>query len=205
MPLVRHDKTPLLGIWEIAESWQEMLIALKNKDVYAADLHKIQSDKRKQEWIAVRLLLQQLARARTFIIYGQNGAPFLSDGSYNISIAHTKGFAAILLSKHNKPGIDIEYRSERAWKLRKKFLNKNEWTNHVLNATDYATVCWCAKETAFKALGETAIDFAEHLIIEPFHLSTEGILFLQETRTRQQQRFTIRYEVNEPFILTWKE
>ena len=72
MPLLRHYKSPLLGIWEITEPWQEMLKTLHNSDFYDSDLHKIQSDKRKQEWIAVRLLLQQLTNAYTYIKYSGN-------------------------------------------------------------------------------------------------------------------------------------
>jgi phosphopantetheinyl transferase len=208
MPLLHHNKSPLFGIWEITEPWQEMAGSLQNKDFYEADLIKIQPEKRKQEWVAVRLLLQHLTFARTYIIYGENGAPGLSDDTYKISISHTKGFAAIILSENSQPGIDIEFRSERAWKLREKFLNKHEleiltMLNECEKNIDLATVCWCAKEAAFKALGKSAVDFAGHFTIEPFNLSTEGILFLQESRTPQKQRFPIRYQINEAYILTW--
>ena len=208
MPLLRQYQTPLMGIWEITEPWQEMYVSLLNKELYDDDLNKIQSEKRKQEWIAVRLLLQTFTRARTFIIYRADGAPALSDDSFNISISHTKGYAIVLLSKNNQPGIDIELRSDRAWKLREKFLNKRELETfaQICNpcATDYVTICWCAKETAYKVLGESAVDFASHLHIEPFQLSNEGILFLQETRTLQKQRFPIHYMVHETYIVTWK-
>ena len=210
MPLLHQYQTPLLGIWEITESWQEMSVSLYNKEVYDADLRNIQSEKRKQEWLAVRLLLQRLipTRARTYIIYKDNGAPALSDGSYFISISHTKGYVAVLLSKNSQPGVDIEFRSDRAWKLKEKFLNKRELETlaQICNpcATDYVTICWCAKETIYKALGETAVDFAEQLHIEPFLLSDEGVLFVHETRTLQKQRFPIHYQVHETYIITWK-
>ena len=203
MPLLHAYQSPLLGIWEMTETWQEMFESLENKDVYRADLNKIQSIKRKREWLSVRLLLQRLTRARTFIIYKTNGAPVLSDGSFNISISHTTGYAVILLSTTNHPGVDIEVRSDRAWKLKEKFLNKTE-LEIIPSAIDVATICWCAKETAYKSLGESAVDFSNQLHIEPFQLSKEGILFLHETRTPQKQRFTIHYQVNEPYILTWK-
>ncbi|MDR1116324.1 MAG: 4'-phosphopantetheinyl transferase superfamily protein [Tannerella sp.] len=200
-----------MGIWEISESWQELFDSLINKDVYYSEMNKIQSDKRKQEWLAVRLLLQHLSGSETYIRYRENGAPFLSGNTYNISISHTKGFAAIILSENTNPGIDIEYHSERAWRLRKKYMNEDElkfiaplFDNQ--KATDeIATICWCAKETAFKALGETDVDFAEHLHVEPFRLSKEGFLMLKEKRTGQNQRFRINYQVTESYLLTWKE
>lgn len=73
------------------------------------------------------------------------------------------------------------------------------------NITETATICWCAKETAYKALGETEVDFAEHLCIEPFNPSEEGVLLLKEKRTKQKLNFNINYRVTKDFILTWKE
>jgi phosphopantetheinyl transferase len=216
-----------MGIWKICESWQEMLESLINKGVCCSGLDKIQSDKRKQEWLAVRLLLQHLSGSEAHIRYRENGAPFLSGLIYNISISHTTGFAAIILSKNPNPGIDMEYHSARAWKLREKYMNGNE-LNMITSLCDtetagnddangatadtetaavqkIATLCWCAKETAFKALGETGVDFAEHFHIEPFRFLKEGFLMLKEKRTKENQRFRINYQVTEDYILTWKE
>jgi phosphopantetheinyl transferase len=216
MPLLNVYKSPLVGIWKIRESWQELFDSLINKDAYFPDLEKLQADKRKQEWLATRLLLQHLAGRDTCLRYQKNGAPFLPDGKYYISISHTPGFAAVLLSNSPHPGIDIEYPSERAWRLREKYMNENELTfilslchqkrsdenNIPTSETEIATLCWCAKETAYKALGETEVDFSEHLCIEPFRPAKEGILILNERRTEQKRRFKINYRVTEDFILT---
>ena len=218
MPLLNIYTSPLMGIWKINESWQELLNSLANKEVYLPDLHKIQSDKRKQEWLTVRLLLQHLSGKDALIRYHKNGAPFLPDSKYHISISHTRGFAALLLTGETNPGIDIEYHSERAWRLHKKYMNESEATfirslsdrkstenPLTVSVTETATIYWCAKETAYKALGETEVDFAEHFCIEPFNPSKEGILILKEKRTKQQLNFNINYRVTEDFILTWKE
>jgi phosphopantetheinyl transferase len=212
MPLLYKYETPRMGIWRITESWQELLGWLINKDIYSSDVVKISSGKRRQEWLAVRLLLQHLSGSDAYIGYRENGAPFLSGSTCNISISHTKGFAAIILSETKKPGIDMEYRSDRAWKLRKKYMSEIEWETIMSlqeneNAdVDIAAICWCAKETAFKILGETGIDFSEHLYIEPFGFSQEGgVLILEEKRTEQRQRFRINYSVTGEYILTWKD
>ena len=214
MPVLNTYKSPLLGIWKISESWQILFDLLINKETYYPDLEKIQSEKRKQEWLAARLLLQHLTDGDTPIRYHKNGAPFLPDSEYRISISHTQGFAAVLLSKSSNPGIDIEYHSERAWRLRKKYMNEGELTfitslcDHkntanktMADATEIATLCWCAKETAYKALGETAVDFAKHLCIEPFSPAKEGILMLNERRTKQKLSFKIDYQITKDFIL----
>jgi phosphopantetheinyl transferase len=211
MPLLNKYETPLTGIWRITESWQELLESLADKDVYYSDVMRMPSDKRKQEWLAVRLLLQHLSGSSVRIEYRENGAPYLSGSACNISLSHTKGFAAIILSKNKNPGIDVEYRSIRAWRLYKKYMNENEWkmitptTDTSTNIADIATICWCAKETAYKALGATCVDFSEHFSIEPFGFSKEGSLILKEKRTEQCRRFMINYRIADEYILTWKE
>lgn len=214
MPVSNIYKFPLLGIWKISESWQELFGLLINKDAYYPELVKIQSEKRKQEWLAVRLLLQHLSGGDISIRYHKNGAPFLPDSKYRISISHTQGFAAVLLSKNSKPGIDIEYHSERAWRLRKKYMNetelafitslcdhKNAGNKTMADAMEAATICWCAKETAYKVLGETEVDFAGHLCIEPFSPAKKGVLILNERRTEQKLSFKINYQITKDFIL----
>ncbi|MDR2774654.1 MAG: 4'-phosphopantetheinyl transferase superfamily protein [Tannerella sp.] len=242
MPLLNIYETPRIGIWEITEPWQELFDSLTDKDVYCSDVMKISSDKRKQEWLAVRLLLQHLSGSDIHIKYRENGAPCLPGSTCNISLSHTKGFAAIILSENKNPGIDIEYRSVRAWKLYKKYMNENERktiipasdtsgdsiaataaamgtaggatvntamagtaVNTAVSVADIATICWCAKETAFKALGATGVDFSEHFCIENFNFSTEGFLFLKEKYTEQYQRLKINYRIADEYILTWKE
>ena len=251
MPILFTQKSPVIGIWKITEPWHEMLESLQENDLYLnhvhnRDIYSIKSDKRKQEWLAVRLLLKHMAGIEAYIEYNKDGAPVLRNNPYNISISHTTGFAAVILSKNDNPGIDIEYHSVRAWKLREKFLSEKELEMfNLLNdslcrnkQTDYsikanyrkqtgnnlkingdkkavgdkfsmqaklATVCWCAKETVFKAMLQTEVDFINHLHIMPFSLSEKDVISLKETKTSKQQVFNINFQITEDFIITWKE
>ena len=200
MSLLLTNKSSVIGIRKITEPWQDILKCFQSKP-YGID--EIKSDKRKQEWLSVRSLLQQITGSETCIIYKENGTPVLKNSNYNISISHTIGYVAIILSENPNPGIDIEYHSGRAWKLRKKFLSEKEL--EMFSGEQNATLCWCAKETAFKALQQTNVDFIEHLHIEPFTVSDKGILKLKETKTPQQQTFYIDYQINENYIIAWKE
>ena len=219
MPLsLIHPSSPVVGIWKITETLQEMLELFQNSTLYTDDLQKIQSVKRKYEWLAVRLLIKRLTGEERPVVYSEHGAPFLSGAPYHISISHTKGYAAVILSQSPRPGIDIEYRSERTWKLRTKYLSEKELTpfealpplrqtgkeERSPQAT-LATLCWCAKETAYKALQETGVDFIKHLHIAPFPLSEQGILSLQETKTHQMETYHINYRITHDYILTWSE
>jgi len=218
MPLKYTKNSPVIGVWEIVEPWQDLLGLFQNKTKYDNDVRQIQSDKRKCEWLAVRLLVEKLSGAETSVCYRENGAPFLENSPFNISISHTKGFAAIILAQSDHPGIDIEYRSGRAMKLTSKYLSEEElnlfdslpcnytadYDAHAPQST-LATICWCAKETVYKALQVTDVDFIKHLHIAPFTLSEEGIISLKETKTTSQNTYPIHYQVTNGYILTWKE
>ena len=221
MPILFTQKSPVMGIWKITETWQDMLESFSDDESYSRDVCKIHSDSRKQEWLAVRLLLKHI-HGPSHIDYRENGSPMLRNSKYNISITHTKGFAAAILSRNENPGIDIEYNSGRAWKLREKYLGKSELemfdllqdSSHVYRQTGncnlserekFATVCWCAKETAFKTLQQAEVDFIDHLHILPFVLSDKGTLSLKETKTPLQQTLNIKYQITEDYIITWKE
>jgi len=215
MPLSFLVSSPVIGIWEIVESWQDMLELFQNKALYANEVLSINSDSRKREWLAVRLLIKSLSGEEIPVCYKENGTPFLADSQYHISITHTKGYAAVILSQYPHPGIDIEYWSERAWKLRTKYLSEAELelldsmnqtgSNPSSLQTALATICWCAKETAYKALQEIEIDFIKHLHIEPFTLSEKGIISLKETKTDKQTTLQIHYQLTDDYIITWFE
>lgn len=208
MPQLLIHQSPAIGIWKITEPWQDMLEILADKTRYADDVLKIQSDSRKGEWLAVRLLVQGLTGDKSTIRYKENGAPYLDGALYNISISHTKGFAAVILSNHPRPGIDIEYPSGRALKLCTKYLNTKEMelfdANPCAQHATVATLCWCAKETAYKTLQESGTDFIQHLHITPFSLSEKGVILLKETKTPQQETYHIHYRKTDDYILTWK-
>lgn len=91
--------------------------------------------------------------------HNEVGKPLI-DG-YNISISHTKGFVAILLSKEFEVGIDIEYTSDRIKKIKKRFLR----TDEIYTTTNELLITWCAKEAAYKLFSEEKLAFQEMKVI----------------------------------------
>ena len=216
MPLLLAQQSPTVGIWKITETSQDMLGMFQDKTLFDEGVHKIQSENRKREWLAVRLLIKHLTGVEVEVCYKENGAPFIEGKLFNISISHTRGFAAVILSMRLFPGIDIEYQTDRAWKLRMKYLNDKELA--LVNTPScqtklrcstrqatLATLCWCAKETAYKALQESHIDFIEHFHIAPFVLADYGTVMLNETKTCKQEKYPIHYQITDEYIITWKE
>jgi phosphopantetheinyl transferase len=207
MPLLQTYVSPRWGIWKIEEPWETLFSLLEQPDEYLPFLNRCKSESRKAEWLAVRLLLKELTGSATAIAYHPSGSPCLPGSPLHISISHTKGFAAVLLSPANPVGIDIEYRSERIRKLTSRFLNESE---RALSGDHPSTVdlliCWSAKETVFKMTGLKAADWLKDIHIKAFERAQDsGCLTVQELLTPQSATFRIHYDVTPDFVLTRSE
>ncbi len=99
---------------------------------------------REAERFAVKSLLRKLLQVDVKIAHNEDGKPLVE--GYNISISHTQGWAAVILSKTYKVGIDIEYQSERIQKIAKRFLRADE----PFTQTSDILYAWCAKESLYK-------------------------------------------------------
>jgi phosphopantetheinyl transferase len=204
MPLFLKHTEPLWGVWKIEESRDEMLshFAQRAADLLPADMR---AEKRQQEWLAVRLLLRDLLGEETRIAYRPNGAPFLPEKNLHISISHTRGYAAVILSEQAPVGIDIEYLSDRVLKVRSRFMRPEE--EAMIDAgheVEHSLVCWCAKETLFKLIGRQEVDLREHIHIRPFPFTeSSGSLTVGENRTPQAASYVLHYIVNKYFAMTW--
>ncbi|MDR3253109.1 MAG: 4'-phosphopantetheinyl transferase superfamily protein [Tannerella sp.] len=205
--MIEKNTMPLRGVWKIDETADELLDFFKNEEDVSRAALAIRSENRRREWLAVRRLTDTLLGKRSQITYEANGSPVLPDSSFKISISHTKGFAAVVLSEFQRTGIDIEYHSERAFRLRNRFLGPAEL--NVLasygNNKDLATVFWCAKESFFKALGRQGVDFIKdmHIISSPSFADTEGEFLIEESITPDGRICSVAFTITPDYILTW--
>ena len=135
-------------------------------DEYESKLIKSKKNKlAKEQFLAVRKTLQ-LEDPSYKIRYDELGRPSINS-DLNISISHSNFMAAIVLSDHNKAGIDIELKENKIINIQNKFLNEsekleNEYQSHV----DYLTMIWTAKESIYKALGIKGVSFSDNIIIK---------------------------------------
>ena len=165
MGIIRNTTTQncTIAIWEITETLEELL-QLSNT-ISTADLN---TEKRKKEWLASRLLLNDI-NPNYSISYNAFGAPELSNGSF-ISISHSKGLVAIIISKE-QVGIDIEEISEKALRVSSKFVS----TNNLKDLTaEKATLIWCCKEAVFKWHQKGEVDFIADIQLHPFESMEKG-------------------------------
>lgn len=205
MPLLQKQASPLWGIWKIEESGEELLARLDRKEWYAAFLQKVIMEHRRQEWLATRVLLKELLGREVKVDYAPSGMPFLPDEpNLHISISHTKGYAAVLLSECPATGIDIEYVGPRVRKVAARFMSEEELKQaDRTQELEALLLYWSGKETVFKALGQQDVDFREHIYLHPFRVEPAGSFLAEERRTPQRHTYPIRYEINSEYVVTY--
>lgn len=63
---------PLWGIWKIEESSEVLLSLLRNREEYLPQLELIRTEQRRREWLACRVLLQELTGGPVCVAYRPN-------------------------------------------------------------------------------------------------------------------------------------
>jgi phosphopantetheinyl transferase len=196
-------------IWrvrEIKESSEELLALLEQKDWYIPRINQMVSENRKKEWLAVRVLMKELLGEEKEILYTTTGKPYLKDDSFYVSMSHTKGYVAVVLSKCNSVGIDIEYVSSRIQKISSRFMSESELAGISKECEDiHLLLHWSAKESLFKALSEENVDFRECLHIDTFipQLNVLSSFSGHESRTDTGHSFIVNYMVKDDYVLTF--
>lgn len=205
MPLIQKETVPLWGIWKIDETSDELLSLLGHHEWYLPFLQQHSMENRKKEWLAARVLLKELMGREIRIGYLQQGAPYLPKERLHISISHTKGYAAVLLSENPALGIDIEYTSERVRKITSKFMSDEEMQHlDARRETTHILLHWSGKETIFKALHREEVNFRNDLHISPFTLSSVGQFSAMETRTPAHNEYIVNYQVTDDYVVTFR-
>ena len=206
MPLfLQHtDSSCQWGVWKTDETLDELLAMLPSKDVYLQGMQRCKAEYRRLEWLAVRVLLYTLLGEEKEIAYYPTGKPYLADASASISISHTKGYVAVVLGMPDKEvGIDIEQYGERVRRVAHKFMREDEEASLFRGTEIWSLLLhWSAKETMFKCMNASDVDFREHMRVLPFPVNESGIFSAEEYRTAEKRRFTIHYYLSSDFVLT---
>lgn len=209
MPLLKQWEAEgaRFGIWQLTESVDELRALLSDEPYYEEEVAGLKSSSRKMEYWGVRVLLKALCGKELRIAHHASGKPYLLTGEYQITVSHTRGYVAIGLHPDRNIGMDIEQYGEKVKKVVSRFVradeipDRTELTEHAL-LSQYL-IHWSAKETLFKLLDTSGVDFLKHLYIHPFILSEEGVCSAEEFRTEENKRFRICYMLHKDFVCTW--
>ena len=197
-----------IAIWHIAESADELYDMLHTQR-YDAALSAIHHEARRTEWLAVRVLLAHILGSDKEIAYHPSGKPYLVDGSYHISISHTKGYAAIAYHSSREVGIDIERISSRVERIADRFTHASEMA--YMNECDAhehlmrLLINWSAKEALYKLYDSPSMaEFKEVFHIATYKLSTHGTLSVV-IHNSADEVVKVNYRVFPDFVCTFTE
>lgn len=194
-----------LGLWQMDETVEQLVEAYPLLQAYRSQMEeKYKNDGRKLEFLAIRALMYEMLRvngaskgllshAGDFTHNGQ-GKPLFR--GYHVSISHTKGYAALILSKKSEVAVDIEYMSDRVERIASKFLRKDERADSL----DAKLVHWCAKETVFKLFSEENLLF-EDMRVKPFDTMADWACDVENLKSGKTAR--VDFELAMDFVLTY--
>lgn len=200
-----NDNTRL-GIWKIEETED----FFKNN----VPLHRdVTHPHKRLQHLAGRFLLQFLAPDFPYelIRIADTRKPFLANDAYHFSISHCGDFAAAIVSRDQRVGIDVEIAREKVIRIREKFLSPDELEMAGIGDAmgddegkekfyPMLTLLWSVKESVFKWSGEGGIDFREHIRLGQLH---EGSQSIEAFFAKSPTQLLIHFRHFENLVLAW--
>lgn len=133
--------------------------------------------------------------------------PFLPNEQFHFSISHSEHFAAAIVSRTHRVGIDAEMVTERVDRIKHKFLCASELASikHLTGKKlfEQLTVLWGAKEAMFKWWGRGDIDFSEVMQTQYFELEESGIIKARFVKNEMNQWLNLHYRLTNSLSLVW--
>ncbi|MEP6844599.1 MAG: 4'-phosphopantetheinyl transferase superfamily protein [Panacibacter sp.] len=207
-----NDNTKL-GIWKIEEPEDFFLVSVPQHRAITHPHKRLQH-------LAGRYLLRYLFPGFPYeeIMIADTRKPYLPYEQYHFSISHCGDYAAAIVSKKERVGIDIEIPSPKIKKISHKFLNIQEREqfgvagirfhdtpkNTLHTSTDQQlTLLWSAKEAVYKWWGWGSVDFSDHILLQPFEIKEEGLIQAIFLRMQRSFDLTLHFKVFEQICLAW--
>ena len=183
MPLVYQQNinaTTKIGVWHIAEA-EDFFLQQVPLQRNITHWHK------RLQHLAGRLLLKELYPEFPLgeILIADTKKPFLESDQWHFSISHSGDYAAAIVSKEWRVGVDVELLSQKIGEIRHKFLGEEEqlevgswklvggWQESKMINYQYSmfnvqllTLCWSVKESVYKWWGSGGVDFKRDIIIK---------------------------------------
>ena len=203
MPLVYQQNinaTTKIAAWHISET-EDFFLAKVPLQREIRHWHK------RLQHLAGRILLKELFPdfPVELIQIADTKKPFLENEPYHFSISHCGDYAAVIVSKTSRVGVDVELINEKIGQIQHKFMSKTDLDIlHILFVTNHMqclTLCWSVKESVFKWWGKGAVDFKKDIVLQTITgLPEQGVvhcLFKNETR------LAVHYLFFNDNFLTW--
>ncbi len=206
MPLVKHiqlNETCQLVLWKITEELYDLLEHVCLSETEKLRLEGFGSMSRKKEFVTTRVLLQKLLGDDVFIENNEQGKPLLINSNFDISISHSKHYVGVMIGKNHDLALDIEYLSDRVYKICKRFLSEDELSS-ILESNKQIHIYqhWCAKECLIKLYGKKDVHLIDELKIYPFKPS-QSTFSGEVTRRDFSKKFDFSHQTFDSYLMVW--
>lgn len=213
------DEDTRLAIWKIEEEESFFNVPLQRE---------ITHSQKRQQHLAGRYLLKLLFPdfPIDLIRIADTRKPYLENEAYHFSISHCSHYAAAIVSRHKRVGVDIEVPSFKVERIQHKFLHPEEsilleesnglqipsagrailQLNGNLNPetpNPKLTVLWSAKEAVFKWWSYGGVDFSEMIRLQPFELQPAGAFDGCFVSKEKVWPLTLHYRLFDQICLAW--
>lgn len=211
-----------LGLWQTTETVDEFFGTYGFLEPYRQHVEtSFKNDGRKKEFLAIHALLHEMlaicgkphGSRRSTALQGQSeashgspvaDAPMIGHAAsgqpllrgYHVGVTHTKGYAALMLSKNCDVACDIEHFSDRVERIKSKFLRKDEKADDL----DSLLVHWCGKETVYKLFPEDNLQFSQ-MRVGPFSTMSDWACEVENMKRGEKVR--VDFELTMQFVLTY--
>ena len=184
-----------LGLWKIEDSIEELVEANPCLHSILEHTEKFRSESRRKEVLAIyALLFAMTGDSKLRIEHDPLSRPLVE--GFHVSVSHTKGYAALILSTRGNVAVDIEYLSNRVERIAHKFIRYDEKAPDLYSKL----IHWCAKETIYKLFSEEMLDFFD-TCLSPFLLSENGTIDVVDLKEKKTQ--LVYYRLNDKYVLTY--
>jgi len=167
MPLVYQQNinaATKIAAWHITETEDFFLSSVPVQ-------REIRHGHKRLQHLAGRLLLKELFPAFPveLIQVADTKKPFLENEPFHFSISHCGDYAAAIVSKTHRVGVDVELLNEKIGQIQYKFLYAGELEKLTgqcpMDDRHALTLFWSVKESVFKWWGKGAVDFKDDIVI----------------------------------------
>jgi 4'-phosphopantetheinyl transferase len=208
MPLFLHqhiEPEGEIGIWEITEDETWFLDRVHLWPSERAQMEAIKG-RRRLEWLAVRHLVHHMSgrEVRSAFLKDEFGKPHLEHSVYQISISHSDNMAAAIAAPF-AVGIDIQHVVPKIERIAHKYMRPEEMDSlRTETRLEHLHVYWGAKEALYKAYGRRELDYAKHILIEPFAYNpAQGDCRGSIRKNSYEGGFKLHYRKIGPYIFVY--
>lgn len=167
MPLVYQQNinaTTKIAVWHIMEA-EDFFLAVVPVQREIRHWHK------RLQHLAGRLLLKEMYPdfPVKLIRIADTKKPFLENEPFHFSISHCGDYAAAMVSKTHRVGVDVELLNEKIEQIQHKFIHEEEVKllneQCAMPIKQALTLYWSVKESVFKWWGRGQVDFKKDIVL----------------------------------------